>query len=195
MTSWWNNVFERHTFGMVNRFQRNCVRTLLPSIGFLRHYWIQTGSVSKTRSSYKYNVSMLYIRGKFVYMVAQYTVGWTAKSDLHFTHWQTGFFRHQLDLSGKHSSHAAIAREDNSFRCPPLCIYSRALIYTAEWTTGVVERTKMPKLRNGSKGYFNPGSLDSGSPIFYRCAPFGMVSRVQRNCLHTLMRPTSFLRQ
>ena len=31
------------------------------------------------------------IRGNFVYMVAQYTVRWTAKSDLHFTHWQTCF--------------------------------------------------------------------------------------------------------
>ena len=37
---------------------------------------------------------------------------------------------------------------------PPL---SQALIYTAESTGASMERTKMPNLRNGSKGGFEPG--------------------------------------
>ena len=41
-------------------------------------------------------------------IIEQYPVRWTAQSALHFTRWQTCTFRHQSDLSGKHSSHAAI---------------------------------------------------------------------------------------
>ena len=68
-----------------------------------------------------------------------------------FLPWQTRSFRHQLDFSGKHSSHAAIRRpthEDNSL--------------TSSLNWGVVGRTKMPKLRNDSKGNSNPGSIDCG---------------------------------
>ena len=36
-------------------------------------------------------------------------------------------------------------------------VYSQVLIYTAESTGASVERTKMPNLRNGSKGGFEPG--------------------------------------
>ena len=36
-----------------------------------------------------------------------------------FLPWQTCSFRHQLDFSGKHSSHAAITREDYSITFPP----------------------------------------------------------------------------
>ena len=36
--------------------------------------------------------------------------------------WQTCSFRHQLDFSGKHSSHAAIMHEDYPFTFPPLSI-------------------------------------------------------------------------
>ena len=46
--------------------------------------------------------------------VVQYLVRWTAHSTLHFTPWQTSSFRHQLDFSGKHSSNAAITRQDYS---------------------------------------------------------------------------------
>ena len=35
--------------------------------------------------------------------------------------------------------------------------YSQVLIYTAESTGATMERTKMPNLRNGSKGGFEPG--------------------------------------
>ena len=52
-------------------------------------------------------------------------------------------------------------------------VYSQVLIYTAESTGASMERTKMPNLRNGSKGDSNPGSLycESGIlPLTY-CAP------------------------
>ena len=39
-------------------------------------------------------------------------------SPLHFTSWQT--CSHKLGFSGKHSSHAAITREDYSLTFPPL---------------------------------------------------------------------------
>ena len=47
------------------------------------------------------------------FYIAQYPVRWTAQSALIFCPpWQTCSFRHQLGFSGKHSSHAAIARND-----------------------------------------------------------------------------------
>ena len=49
---------------------------------------------------------------RICFYIAQYPVRRTAQSVLHFTPWQTCSFRHQLDLSGKHSSHAAITCED-----------------------------------------------------------------------------------
>ena len=45
-----------------------------------------------------------------MFNIARYSVCWIY--DLHFT--QTCSFQHQLDFSGKHSSHAAITREDYS---------------------------------------------------------------------------------
>ena len=36
-------------------------------------------------------------------------------------------------------------------------VYSQVLIYTAERTGASMERTKMPNLRNGSNGGFDPG--------------------------------------
>ena len=53
----------------------------------------------------------------YMFYVAQYPVSWTAQSaaQLHFTAWQTCSLWHdELDFSGKHSSHAAITREDYS---------------------------------------------------------------------------------
>ena len=49
---------------------------------------------------------------KACFYIALYPVRWTAQSVLHFTPWQTCSFRLQLDFSGKHSSHAAITRND-----------------------------------------------------------------------------------
>ena len=46
----------------------------------------------------------------FYNTVAQYPVRWAAQSALHFTPWQTCSFRHQLNFSGKHFSHAATTK-------------------------------------------------------------------------------------
>ena len=35
--------------------------------------------------------------------IAQYAVDWTTQSALHFTHWKTCSFRHQLNFSVNHS--------------------------------------------------------------------------------------------
>ena len=63
---------------------------------------------------------------------AQYPVRWTAQSALHVTPWQTCSFRHQLDFSGKHSSHAAITSEDYSLTFPPLSISRYSFIQLSE---------------------------------------------------------------
>ena len=68
-------------------------------------------------------------------------------------------------------------------------VYSQVLIYTAESTGASMERTKMPTLRNGSKGDSNPGSLDCESgilPLSYR-APYLSHSTLFSSsfgCLH-----------
>ena len=91
------------------------------------------------------------------FYIAQYPVRWTAQSALHFClPWQTCSFRHQLGLSGKHSSQAASTRQGKITRISTT-VYSQVLIYTAESTGASMERTKMPNLRNGSKGGFEPG--------------------------------------
>ena len=99
------------------------------------------------------------------FYIGQYPVRWTAQSALHFTPWQTCSFRHQLDVSGKHSGHAAIRREDYSLTFPPLYVARFSFIQLSE--LGCIERTEMPKLRNGSKGreHLNMSSLDGDSGI------------------------------
>ena len=58
---------------------------------------------------------------KVCFYIAQYPVRWTAQSALHVTPWQTWSLQHQLDFSGKHSSHAASTREYYLITFPPLC--------------------------------------------------------------------------
>ena len=79
-------------------------------------------------------------------------------------------FRQQLHLSGKHSSQAAITREDYSLTLPLPSIVNWSVV-------------KMAKLRHGSKGDSNPGSLDCESgilPLSY-CAPHGYSPRSTRS--------------
>ena len=71
-------------------------------------------------------------------------------SALHFTVWQTCSFRNQLDFSGKHSVMPQLLCEDYLLTFPLL---SRARhSYVSSWVNwSIVERTKMPNLRNSSK--------------------------------------------
>ena len=104
------------------------------------------------------------------FYIAQYPVGWAGQSALHFAspdrpvHSDT-----VLGFSGKHSSQAAITQR--LFTHMSTTVYSQVLIYTAESTGVSMERTKMPNLRNCSKGDSNPGPHDCESgilPLSYR---------------------------
>ena len=69
---------------------------------------------------------------KVWFCVTQYAMRLTTPSTLHFTFWQTCSCRHQLNFSGKHSSHAAITREDYSITFPPPSIaYKIDTLFTA----------------------------------------------------------------
>ena len=62
---------------------------------------------------------------KVCFYIAQYRVSTPLARSKRFTlflPWQTCSFRHQLGFSWKHSSQAAITRNDYSLTCPPLCI-------------------------------------------------------------------------
>ena len=70
-------------------------------------------------------------------------------------------FRHQLGISGKHSSHAAITHEDYSFIFPSPSIARCSFTQVSGLRRRA--RTKMPKLRNSIKWRIsNPGCLDCG---------------------------------
>ena len=73
-----------------------------------------------------------------------------------------------------------------SFTFPPLTIARCVLIYTAESTGASMERTKMPNVRNGSKGDSNPDSLDCESgilPLSYHCIRANLGDRRTRHIL------------
>ena len=78
--------------------------------------------------------------------VAQYPVRWTVQRTLHFTLLKTCSFRHQLDFSGKRSSHAGIMREDYSLTFPPLSIARYSFIQLSGLRRrGVNENVKFSK--------------------------------------------------
>ena len=70
------------------------------------------------------------------FYIAQYPVRWIGQSALYFLPppppRQTCSFRHQLDFSGKHSSHAAITHNDYSLKLPPLSIARYSFIQLSE---------------------------------------------------------------
>ena len=102
-----------------------------------------------------------------MFYIAQYPVSWTALSALHFTLWLTCSFRHQLDLSGKHSSHAAITREDYSLTLPPQVLILQLNELVRRGENGNARTLKREQMDS------NPGSLDCESgilPLSYRTA-------------------------
>ena len=64
--------------------------------------------------------------------IAQYPDSWTAQSALHSWHTDTCSFRHQFDFYGKHSTHAAIRREDYTPTFPPVYIARYSVIILSE---------------------------------------------------------------
>ena len=80
----------------------------------VEYHYINTVSLRKTEL--RSNLHHIKVKNVWFY-IAQYLVRWTTQSVL-----QTCSFRHQLDFSGKHSSHATAPN-------------SQVLIYTAEWNS------------------------------------------------------------
>ena len=74
----------------------------------------------------------------------------------HFTLSQTCSFRHQLDFSGKHSSHAAIFSR-RLITHISTTVYSQVLVYTAESIKAPMERRNCPIFETVAKGRFEPG--------------------------------------
>ena len=97
------------------------------------------------------------LKGKGSFYIAQYPVRWTAQSASHFLPSLTDLF---IPTPFSASPGSILARQQlramtKSLTFPP--VYSQVLIYTAESTGTSMERTKMPNLRNGTKGGFEPG--------------------------------------
>ena len=92
----------------------------------------------------------------------QYPVLWTDQSALHFTLWQTCSFRHQLAWEA--FNHAVYWEKTIHFISLFIVRYS----FRQNW--GVLERTKMCKLRKVVKG-MRTQALSIASPAFYHWAP------------------------
>ena len=111
---------------------------------------------------------MFNIKGMFVLYIAQYPVLCGPLTALYTfppltpVHSDTN----STSLSWKHSSHAAITHE-NQITHIYTTIYRQVLIYTAESTGASMKRTKMPNLRNGSKGKIQTRHMSIASPTFY----------------------------
>ena len=104
------------------------------------------------------------------FYIAQYPVHWIT---LHFTPWQTCSFRHQLDFSGKHSSHACSNYTRRLFTHISSAVYSQvqySFIQLSELGhRGENENAQI--LKWWHSGDSNPGSLDCESdilPVNYR---------------------------
>ena len=103
------------------------------------------------------------------FYIAQYPVHWTALT-LPYT-WQTCPFWHQLGFSGKHSSHAAITRKDNSFTFPLWSIARYSCTHLYSWVNWASWRErKCPNFETVAKG-IRTRALSIASLAFYYCAP------------------------
>ena len=102
-------------------------------------------------------------------------VMWTVQCALHFTPWQTCSFRHQLNFSSKHLAMLQIRRRLFTDISTTVC--SQVL----NW--GIVNGTKMPKLRNGSRG-LEPGL----SRLRVRCS----TAELRRSTLSDAINNTSW---
>ena len=115
------------------------------------HSQLSTMIVSIRQCSLAY-ISVLYIvickkkKGKGSFYIAQYPVRRTAQSAVHFLPSLVDLFI---------PTPTRLLRE--AFYSHATTVYSKVLICTAESTRASIQRTKVPNLRNGSKGGFEPG--------------------------------------
>ena len=101
----------------------------------------------------------VWLKVRFIQRSIQ-SIGHSNSKRLHFTPWQTCSFRHQLGFSGKHSSDAAITREDYSLTCPPWYSFK-----TADWTVASWRERKCPNFEMVAKEDSNLGYLDCESCV------------------------------
>ena len=108
----------------------------------------------------KYSLSIFYkcIKVCFFY-IAQYPARWTAQSALNTLFALPGRSVHSDTNSASPGSILVMQQlraKTKSLTFPPLSIARYTHLYSwVDW--GIVKRTKMPKLRNGSKVGFEPG--------------------------------------
>ena len=114
-----------------------------------------------------------------MFYIAQYPVRWTAQSALHFTPGRPVHSDTNSTYLGSISNAAITARR--LFIYISTAVYTQVLIYTAE-RTGASWRTKIPKLRNSSKGIRTRAiSIESGIlPPTYRAPQ--IISEVLSQC-------------
>ena len=75
--------------------------------------WWRGRGCDKNMAKHPHLRTLTWKKAKGTFYIAQYLVRWTAQRALHgFLPWQTCSFQHKLGFSGKHSSNAAIIRED-----------------------------------------------------------------------------------
>ena len=103
---------------------------------------ISGGAVEKTKSRQRG-------KGMFLYSAVSSPLDSSKRFTL-FLPWQTCSFRHQLGFSWKHSNNASITA--------PLSIVRYSFIQLRQ--LGCQWGERMPNLRNGSRGGFEPGSVD-----------------------------------
>ena len=91
-----------------------------------------TGNIVKQYKQYVYFDYIFMRKGKGSFYIAQYPVRWSAQSTLHFLPSLTDLFiPTPLGFSGKHSSQAAITRQDYITHISTT-VHSQVLIYTDE---------------------------------------------------------------
>ena len=156
----------------INGFHHQCALTVAISglMPWMR-VWLFSRSSHLSRHIHTKCASssrhFLNVKSMFLYSTISSPLARSKRFTL-FLPWQTCSFRHQLGFSGKYSSHAAITQR--LFTHISTTVYIARYSYLYRWVDwGIVKRTKMPKLWNGSKGDSNLGSLDS-SPAFYHRA-------------------------
>ena len=124
----------------------------------ISRHTVTVSAAVATRSHAADCSSMVKKKVKVVFYIAQYPVRWTAQSASHFLPSLTDLF---IPIPFSASPGSILARQQlraktKSLTFPPLSIARYSYIQLSEQGRLWSER-KMPNLRNGSKGGFEPG--------------------------------------
>ena len=125
---------EYHNLAIGTRWLNNCGRSAPAWHASPTHVFSQSTYAKTHRQSIRmtYNArSFRWIKVKVVYSVVSSPLDRSKRFTL-FLPWQTCSLRHQLGFSRKHSSYAAITRNDYSLTFPPLSIARYSFIQLGE---------------------------------------------------------------